>query len=179
MLPSYFRENDARLQWRQPWAIVRVRWPSAYIVFALSKTCLEAFIVDNGTHWRNGRAVNYDSALLTRRHVHFWQIPSLCCKIADFLWDFGLVADIIYIVVEYFSRTWNTMDFKMNLFKFIKFSAIDVTGNAVVCRGCDVINNNVIDQCEESTVIDNKFRIEFPSTVTGFLRLSLPQCGFI
>ena len=43
---------------------------------------------------------------------------------------FGLVA-ITIIVVEYFS--WNTMDFKMNLFKFIKFSAIDVTGNAVVC----------------------------------------------
>ena len=31
---------------------------------------------------------------------------------------------------------------------------------------CDVINNNVIDQCEQSTVLDNKVRIEFPSTVT-------------
>ena len=47
-------------------------------------TCLEAFIVGNGTHRRNGRAVNYDSALLIRRHMHFRQIPSLCLKIADF-----------------------------------------------------------------------------------------------
>ena len=48
------------------------------------ETCLEAFIVGNGTHRRNGRTVNYDSALLTRRHMHFRQIPSLCWKIADF-----------------------------------------------------------------------------------------------
>ena len=41
-------------------------------------TCLEAFIVGNGTHRRNGRAVYYDSALLTRSHMHFRQIPSLC-----------------------------------------------------------------------------------------------------
>ena len=46
--------------------------------------CLEAFLVSNGTQRRNGCAVNYDSALLTRRHMHFWQIPSLCWKIADF-----------------------------------------------------------------------------------------------
>ena len=32
----------------------------------------------------NRCAVNYDSALLTRRHMHFRQIPLLCWKIADF-----------------------------------------------------------------------------------------------
>ena len=33
---------------------------------------------NNGTHRRNASLVNYDSVLLTRRHMHFWQIPSLC-----------------------------------------------------------------------------------------------------
>ena len=51
-----------------------------------------------------------------------------CAETSPIFVHFGLVADII--VVDY---TWNTMDFKMNLFKFIKFSAIDFTGNAVVC----------------------------------------------
>ena len=41
------------------------------------------------------------------------------------------------LVVDYFSRTLNTMDFKMNLFSFITFITIesgsDVAGNAVVC----------------------------------------------
>ena len=41
-------------------------------------------MVGNAIHRRNGRAVNYDSALLIRRHMHFRQSPSLCLKIADF-----------------------------------------------------------------------------------------------
>ena len=46
--------------------------------------CLEAILVSYGTQIRNGCAVNYDSALLTRRQMHFRQIPSLCWKIAEF-----------------------------------------------------------------------------------------------
>ena len=71
------------------------------------KTCLGAFIVDNGTHWRNGRAVAYDSALLTRRQI-FGRFPP-CAEKSPIFVHFGLVTDII--VFEYFSRTWNTMDF--------------------------------------------------------------------
>ena len=35
---------------------------------------------------------------------------------------------------------------------------------------CDVINNNVIKQCQQSTVPDSPFRIKFPSTgvLVGF-----------
>ena len=48
-------------------------------VFALSRPVkrTEAFVVGNRTHIKNGRAVNYNSVLLTCRHAFLANIPSL------------------------------------------------------------------------------------------------------
>ena len=66
-------------------------------------TCLEAFIVGNGTHRRNERAINNDSALLTCTvHVGiciFVKFHSCADKSSIFV-NFGLAADLIIYILQ-------------------------------------------------------------------------------
>ena len=67
-----------------PCAHMTVTWLSAYIVFALS-ICLEAFIVGNGTRQKKPTCgLLRLGTFNTYRHMHCWQIPTLCWKFADF-----------------------------------------------------------------------------------------------
>ena len=81
----FTRKWRARLQWRQPWATVRVdvtisarhfprRYDSNLTVFV---DCIRPILISLGLQRRNGRVVYYDSALLTSMHKHFSKIPSL------------------------------------------------------------------------------------------------------
>ena len=168
--------------------------PGEGIRFACTVIVMDIY-VKYGTEWNRGmelwngflewnvekRLIEFITSIgyrVTNFGRGWYDVTNQCRGVAETAWDVRsyhprprfVTLDPI-LVVDYFSCTWNTIMIFFQIYHIqCHWKQRWRRKKCGMC--CDVINNNVNKKCQQSTVPNSPFRIEFSSTgvLVGFSR---------